>query len=209
MTHCLPARFFDLLGTGADHFAMRKYAILLFTMILIAYGTERAAQTPVRESETYRPTATIKEIMVVMVDPSADYMWEAVATEVSAAGIRERLPKNDKEWAELRNRTLTLIEATNLLAIPGRHVAKAGEKSAKPQIELEPEQIETLINMDRTSWVNLTHGLHDASMQALAAVDAKDAPAFLRAGVAIDRACENCHLKFWYPGIGNNPPRRP
>lgn len=187
---------------------MRKYALFLFS-ILVVYGTVRAAQTPVQESETYRPTATIRDIMGVMVKPSADYMWNAVATEISAAGVLERFPQNDKEWAELRNRTLTLIEATNLLAIPGRHVAKAGEKSANPQIKLAPEEIETLINMDRTGWVNLTHGLHDASMRALTAVDAKDVPAFLRAGATIAQACESCHLKFWYPGTRSNPPRRP
>jgi hypothetical protein len=188
---------------------MRKYALFLFPIVLIAYGTVRAAQTPVQESGMYRPTATIKDIMVVMVDPSADYIWNAVATEVSAAGIRQRYPQNDKEWAELRNRTLTLIEATNLLAIPGRHVAKAGEKTANPQIELAPDQIETLINMDRTGWVNLTHGLHDASTQALAAVDAKDALAFLRAGSTIQQACEKCHQKFWYASTSSNPSRRP
>lgn len=188
---------------------MRKYALFLFSTILIAYGTVRAAQTPVQESETYRPTATIKDIMEVMVGPSAVYMWSAVATEVSATGSRQRFPQNDKEWAELRNRTLTLIEATNLLAIPGRHVAKAGEKSANPQIQLAPEQIETLINMDRTGWVNLTRGLQDASIQALAAVDAKDGSAFLRAGGTIYQACANCHVKLWYLGTRSDPPRRP
>jgi hypothetical protein len=176
---------------------MRMRALLFCTILLIAVRNTPATQTP-QDQDTYRPTATIKDIMVTMVDPSADYIWESVGTEVSAAGIVNRSPQTDKEWSELRTRTLMLIEATNLLAIPGRHVAKAGEKPAKPQVEMPPEQIEALINMDRTNWVNLSHGLHDVSMQALAAVDAKNVSALLGAGAKIDQACENCHVKYWY-----------
>src|SRR5262245_12634380 len=117
---------------------MRMRALLFCTILLIAIGNTTAAQTP---QDTYRPTATIKDIMATMVDPSADYLWESVSTQVSAGGIVNRTPQSDKEWSELRTRVLMLIEATNLLAIPGRHVAKPGEKSANPQVELPPEQI--------------------------------------------------------------------
>jgi hypothetical protein len=33
---------------------------------------------------------------------------------------------------------------------------------------------------------------------ALQAIEAKDKDKLLEAGDAIDRACENCHLKYWY-----------
>jgi cytochrome c556 len=41
--------------------------------------------------------------------------------------------------------------------------------------------------------------LHDAGMKALAAIDKKDADALSDAGETIDEACEQCHLKYWYP----------
>jgi len=41
--------------------------------------------------------------------------------------------------------------------------------------------------------------LHDATMPALQAIDAKNADGLLDAGELIDNACENCHLKYWYP----------
>lgn len=176
---------------------MRTRVLLFCATLLIAVGDTPAAQAP-QDQSTYRPTATIKDIMATIVDPSADYIWESVSTEVSQVGIVNRSPQNDKEWSELRKRALLLIEATNLLAIPGRHVAKAGEKPARPQVELPPDQIEALINMDRTNWVNLAHGLHDVATQALSAIDAKDVPALLTAGARIDQACENCHVKYWY-----------
>ena len=73
-----------------------------------------------------------------MVDPNADYIWESVATIVTAAGTEERQPRTDEDWITLRRRAIPLIEATNLLQMPGRHVAKPGEKSENPGIELEP-----------------------------------------------------------------------
>jgi hypothetical protein len=39
----------------------------------------------------------------------------------------------------------------------------------------------------------------DAVIPSLQAIDARDTEALLNAGDAIDRACESCHLKYWYP----------
>ena len=170
---------------------MRKYMFVLLSIGLLAGGGIRAAQ----ETDTYRPTATIKDIMIAMIDPSADYIWESVSTEISPAGIVQRAPKNDREWTQLRNRTLLLIEATNLLAMPGRHVAKAGDKSENPGVELPPEQIEALINMNRSSFNSFAHGLHDASIKMLAAVDARDIQGILQAGAGLTQPAKivtNC-----------------
>ena len=134
-----------------------------------------------------------------MVDPSADMLWESVATIVSAKGTEERRPKTDEDWANVRRAAIRLIEGPNLLVMDGRHVAKPGEKSENPGIELEPQQMEALINKDRESFIKLAHALQDAGAQALSAIDAKNAEGLLDAGETIDTACENCHLKYWYP----------
>ena len=147
----------------------------------------------------YRPTATIKDIMDSTVDPSADFLWDSVATVVTAAGTEERAPRTDEEWTNVRRRAIQLVEATNLLQVPGRHVARPGEKSENPGIELGPEEIETVINRDRAAWIKFAHGLHDAVVPALKAIEAKNVQALSDAGEQIDTACENCHLKYWYP----------
>jgi len=148
---------------------------------------------------SFRPTSTIKDLMDSLVDPSADALWESVATIVSAAGTEERQPKTPEQWADVRRRAISLVEATNLLIMEGRHVAKPGEKAENEEVELGPEEIEKLINEDRTTWVNNAHALNDAAMIALKAIDAKSASGLLDAGEGIDTACENCHLKYWYP----------
>jgi hypothetical protein len=134
-----------------------------------------------------------------MVDPSADVLWDSVETIISAAGVEEKRPSTDEEWLNVRRHAVQLIEATNLLLIPDRHVARPGEKAEDPKVELGPEEIETLINGDRRAWIDFAHGLHDAAVPALKAIDAKNADGLFDAGGKIDTACENCHLRYWYP----------
>ncbi len=147
-----------------------------------------------------QPEATIKDIMDSMVDPGADVLWESVATTVSIKGVEELQPRTDDDWKTVHRSAVILVEATNLLKMDGRHVAKAKEKSENPGIELEPEQMEKLINDDRPAFIKFAQGLHDAAMPALKATEDRNAAALLDAGEPIDKACENCHLKgHWYP----------
>ncbi len=159
-----------------------------------------AAQAPAKSADPgFRKTATIKDIMDSMVDPSADYLWDSVSTIVTRKGVDERRPRTDEDWKKVRRAAITLIEATNLLIMDGRLVAKPGEKSENPGIELSPEAIRRVMDDDPATLVTLAHALHDAGMKALAAIDAKNADALSDAGETIDNACENCHLKYWYP----------
>jgi hypothetical protein len=169
-----------------------RVSVLVGSLLLV--GACRAQQPA-----DYRPTATVKDIMDSIVDPSADALWDSVGTTISAAGTQQRAPHTDEEWANLRRRTVQLIEATNLLLIPGRHVARPGEKAEDPKIQLAPEQIEALINEDRQAWTRRAHGLHDAAVEAQKAIEARNAEALLDAGDVLDKACENCHLTYWYP----------
>jgi len=154
------------------------------------------APTPAAD---FRTTATIKDIMDSVVDPSADFIWDSVSTIVTRKGTEERRPRTDMEWKEVRRRAIALVEATNLLIMDGRKVAKPGEKSENPEVELGPDDIQGLIDADHASLIKFAHGLHDAGMKALAAIDKKDADALSDSGEAIDEACEQCHLKYWYP----------
>jgi hypothetical protein len=177
---------------------MRKYSILGLLLFLAGCNASQP-QAPSQPQTEYRTTATVKDIMDALVDPGSDYIWDSVETVVSAKGTEEKAPHTDEDWKQVRNHAIMLLEATNLLQIPGRHVAKAGEKAEDPKVELSPEQIEESINKDRASWINYAHGLHDATMAAFKAIEAKDAEGLLNAGDGIDNACEKCHLQYWYP----------
>jgi hypothetical protein len=164
--------------------------------VLLCTGCK--SQEPPKESE-YRMTSPIRQIMGSMVMSNADVLWSSVSSNVTDKGIEEKAPKTEEDWKIVRSSAVTIMEASDLILIPGRHVAAPGEKEQDPNVNLSPEKIEALINADRTSWVKMAHDLHDSILPALKAIDAKDAMALSDAGAAIDKACEDCHLKYWYP----------
>ena len=187
---------------------MRTRLLLLLTsLLLVLAGCQTKPEEPKGPPPPeYRPTGTIKDLMDSVVDPNADFLWDAVATTVSAKGIDEKLPRTDEEWKEVRRHAVALVEATNLLIMPGRRVAKVGEKADDPKVELSPEQIQALIDMDRKTWEERAHGLHDAAMASLKAIDMKSAEELLNTGDALDQACEKCHLIYWYPNEAKREP---
>lgn len=158
-------------------------------------GDTRSGDTP----PLYQTTATIKDIMDSLVDPSADYLWDAVSVVISVAGTEEKAPQTDDEWKEAHRNAVRLVEATNLLIMPGRRVAKPGEKAEDADVELAPEEIQKLIDADRDSFIQLARGLYDKALIMLQATEARDSKALFESGAAVDEACENCHLKYWYP----------
>jgi len=147
----------------------------------------------------FMPDVTIIEIMESMVMPSAQALWDAVGVDVTAQGQVEKKPETEEQWAALRAAAVTLAEATNSLVVPGRHAAPPGTKSASPDSELEPAQIEALLAKDRPAWVAHAAVLHATAMQAIGAIDSRNIDAISEVGGAIDEACESCHLQFWYP----------
>src|SRR5262245_116556 len=179
---------------------MRAQLFILMTALLFLVTTCAPAEQKTTSTQAdFRTTATIKDIMDSIVDPSADELWESVSTTVDATGVHDKYPKTDEDWKAVRRDAIRLLEATNLLLIPGRLVAKPVEKSENPGIELEPEQMQLLIDQDRETFAKLAHGLHDRALVAFKAIEAKDKEALLDSGDAIDQACESCHLKYWYP----------
>jgi hypothetical protein len=195
---------------------MRKHLLIFLPTILLfliggCKSSEPAAANSAAPAATastsdatpvYRPTSTIKDIMDSEVDPSADYIWDAVSTVISEKGIEEKFPRTPKEWAEIRRKAVTLVEATNLLIMPGRTVARPGEKSENPGIELSPEEINAVLEKDRGTFNKHAMLLNDAAMTVLKAIDAKDKEKILDGGAAIDEACESCHKIYWYPDEG-------
>jgi hypothetical protein len=145
---------------------------------------------------------TIKDIMLGIVDPSSDLLWDSVATDITAAGVVDKKPETDEEWAMVESAALQLAEAPNLLKMPGRKVARPGEKtqSEGPDApELTAEQISVKINKDRKLFIKYANGLQNTAKKALAAARNKDVDALFDVGEEIDTACENCHLEYWYP----------
>jgi hypothetical protein len=145
--------------------------------------------------------ATVQEIMDAIIAPASKSVFDAVSTEVTTSGAVEKVPKNDEEWATVRNNALVMVEGSNLLLLPGRHIARGpgDAKKAHDAGELTAPEIEVRVAKDRATWNRLAAGFRNAAMVALRAADARKPADIQAAGEAVDAACENCHLRYWYP----------
>lgn len=147
-------------------------------------------------------TAGIQDIMKDMIDPAADFLWESVSSTETAEGTEEKQPRTEEEWGEVRRQALILAESANLLLLDGRHVAQEGkqlEDHGTPG-NLTAAESEQAIAADRATFVGFGQALHDVGVQFLKAAEERNPQAIVDAGAALDRVCEGCHLKFWYPG---------
>jgi hypothetical protein len=141
--------------------------ILLFVKVAAVFLFASACG---RQPE-FKPVGNVKQIMVATTGPSAEIVFDSVGTIVSTSGVQEIAPKNDEEWATVRNSALTLAESGNLLMIGDR---------AK----------------DKGEWIKLSRALADAGLAAFKAAEAKNPAALLEAGGLVTAVCDNCHTLY-------------
>jgi Cytochrome C' len=174
---------------------MRTHWTVFAALFCVTVGCSRS----VPRGPELATDATIKELMDAMVDPSAEYLFDNIVQIVDEKGIIDKTPQTDEEWKEVRRRALMLVEAPNLLVAPGRKVARPGDKAEFVEVELSPEQIQKLIDDDRDAFVRRARQLQDAAALALKAIDARDKAKLFSRLEDVDKACEGCHLHYWYP----------
>lgn len=158
-----------------------------------------AAPRPAGGAPAARAVATVQDVMVGVIDPASKLVFKAVSSEVTPTGTVETVPKNDREWAVVRRNAALMVEGANLLMMPGRPMAVALFANEHADGELSPAEIEVRVAKERTAWNKFVVDYRDAALLALKAADAKRTEDFPLANDAVDTACENCHLKFWYP----------
>ena len=92
--------------------------------VLAAERTARGAASSAAPQATAvraaAPVATVKQVMDGMVAPSSMFIWDSVSTTVSAAGIDEKMPRTDEDWAQVATNAALIVESANLLVDPER-----------------------------------------------------------------------------------------
>jgi hypothetical protein len=173
---------------------MNKTWIFMFGIFLLS-GCRNSKPSP----PPIQLNAAVKDIMDSMIDPSGDFLFAAVAEIGDEHGVTQKAPKSDDDWKEVQKRAYILFEGMNLVMMDGRKVAQVGDKSKFPQVELEPNEIQKLIDEDRPSFFKRAKRLQEAAAMVLTAVDKRDTKALFGAIEQVDHGCENCHLHYWYP----------
>jgi hypothetical protein len=179
------ANYFFLMRTAQKDPGRQRLAAGL--SLILWTGTVVASRGP----------ATVKDIMHSMIDPSGDFLFHSVQTISDDSGVREIAPHTDAEWENVRERLAILMLAPELL--PGRRAARIRDRSKNPEVESQPEEIQALLDTEPETFLRRAQKLQDAARVAMKAVDAKDKNALLVGLDGIDKACESCHLHFWYP----------
>jgi hypothetical protein len=185
---------------------MRRLLIPFAAALFVAVSATTLAQckkAPAESAATdYELVGTIHDIMEGIVDPASDVLFDAVATEITAAGINEKRPQTDEEWAHIEANALMLAEAANLLKMPGRKVAPPGVQTKSEGAdapELTAEEIQSKMDADRTKWLQYATSLQEQAKKARDAALNKDVDGLFALGEHIDVTCERCHLEYWYP----------
>ena len=156
---------------------MRKVLLLLPATLLLVVACQRP--TP------YKPVVDNLTLMQTVVDPQADILWASVGSIITEEGTEDFFPRNEAEWAEVRNAAVMIMESGNLLMM--------GERA-----------------IDEDTWMVMAGDLVDAVKLAYDAAEAQDPDAIFAIGADVYDACNKCHEKYWvgdserYPG--NNGP---
>ena len=118
-----------------------------------------------------QPVLSIRELMVSVIDPPADLFWEASGTIITAQGEKSRAPTTNEGWQAAVNAAAILVEAGNLLMLPGRA-------------------------RDAKEWMQYARALQTAAAAGLKAAQAKNEQAVFDTGGEIFLACRACHMKY-------------
>jgi hypothetical protein len=162
-----------------------------------------AAPAPPAAGRTeMKAVVSVKELMRYTIDPIADNIFDAVTYDASKKGIVETVPKTDEDWEKVKIGAVTLAEAIYLLKLP-RPFAPPGDvnNSTGPNPpELSPTQIQAKLDADPVLWDAKIQALRNVALEVMDIANKRDAKALFEAGEDLDKACEACHLEYWYPG---------
>jgi hypothetical protein len=167
-------------------------------MTLMASGCGGHSEVVAAGGLPFEVTASLQELMREEVDTSADAIWDAVGTTTTRDGSVEKQPRSNGDWQVLRRHAVVLLEATNLLVIPGRRVAVKEFPSDGPGV-FSSQEIQAELEHRQREFDGFAQGLRATGRRVLAAIDSRDVDTLLKEGAMMDNACEACHRSFWYP----------
>ncbi len=156
---------------------MRTIAWLLPLVVVGASACNTSPPAP----PPFQTTVNMKDLMLNVVDPAADGIWDAVGTVITMDGTFEKFPATDDEWAGVRSYAIQLAESGNLLMLPSR-------SNGSPE------------------WIADAQALIAQSTRAIKSIEAKDKDALFTIGGDIYDACTSCHNKFIVPPAGTVKP---
>jgi len=188
---------------------MTNHSRLAAGLVLAGVFAWACSPTPAAPPPPSAPAApvmkavvSVKELMRFDIDPVADNIFDAVTWDISKKGVVATEPKTDEDWEKVKIGAVSLAENIYLLKIkrPWAPPGDVNNSTGPNPPELSPAQIQAKLDKDPVLWDAKIEALRNAALEVLEIANKRDAKALFEASEDVDKACEACHLEYWYPG---------
>jgi cytochrome c553 len=149
-------------------------------VVVVALG---AAQAPARRSPAAQAASNLNQLMRAVLFVNSNVVFAAQATDPATVKPDAESSTSTNPltglyggWQAVENSSLALVEAANLLILPGRFC-----ENGKP------------VPTANADWTRFVDGLRAAGMASYKAARSKNQDAMLEAADGIVTACGNCH----------------
>ncbi len=145
-----------------------RWTGLLGVLVLAACAADASDAT---DTPPFEPVGDMQQLMVTIVEPAADFYWDAVGTIIDMEGTVEIFPSSDEEWEAVRNAAYAIAESGNLMMMAGR-------------------------GPDEDTWRAMSLAMIEVGRVAIAAAEAKNTAAVFDAGAEVYAVCSACHATY-------------
>ena len=142
----------------------KRYQWLVLSLLLSGCTSDSGEQT-------FTLVADLSDLMVTVVEPAADFYWDAVGWIVDESGTTEIRPRSPEEWELVRNAAYQVAESGNLLLMEGRGV-------------------------DEPAWTAFAQAMISSGQRAIEAAEAQDPMGVFDTGAEIYAVCSACHATY-------------
>jgi mono/diheme cytochrome c family protein len=155
---------------GADVRRAFRTVWFLYALFCLS-GCQQAAEPPAPDAPPFDLGFDMKTLMTHVIEAAAETAWDSAGQIVTAEGEQDLAPVDDEGWYHVEAAGATLVEAGNLLLLPGRDPGKEDWQAFAKSLSL------------------MGHRVKDAAR-------ARDRDALFQAGADLYSACVACHQAY-------------
>jgi len=149
---------------------MTTKALHLSLLVALAGCSESGDPEP----DLYYTEQTTHDFMNKVMEPAAERVWDKTGYLMNEDGFHNLFPQNAEQWQEAEAASLLVAELSNVLSIPGRRI-------------------------EESDWDAAVKGVRVTSLAAADAAAKHNEDDFMKSALALNNACESCHLKYARP----------
>jgi hypothetical protein len=121
--------------------------------------------------EPYAPVADLPTLMSAIVDPAADFYWDAVGWIVDSTGTEFIRPQSPEAWDSVRNAAFVVAESGNLMMMQGRAI-------------------------DEEAYSTFALAMVTVGQRAIEVAEARDEMGVFDVGAEMYAVCTGCHATY-------------